>query len=391
MNCKINLNYLLAIPLIFGLFFSACKSEVKTRIEGQLSGIKEPIEVTLLRQDFDKTVPLESAKLKNDKQKFVFKLKGLVEPTFFQLQISGGKSRTIILLAEPGEQIKLEIDLNHISSYKVSGSEGSEKTKILAAKIARTIKTLDSLTQQYNKTKNASQRELITEKYNETITAQRAFSTDFIWENTLSRASVMALYQQFGDNQYVFDRPEDLMLFKAVASSLRAFFPESDYTEGMLRDIANQEKILASHKLIQLVRDAEPNLPEISLPTPQGDTIRLSSLRGKIILLDFWASQHQECLYENRELLEIYSKYKNKGFNIYQVSLDTDRELWVAAINKTGLPWINVCDLSQPISAAAKSYNVTSIPMNYLIDREYNIVGKNLFGKDLEAKLKEIL
>jgi hypothetical protein len=94
---------------------------------------------------------------------------------------------------------------------------------------------------------------------------------------------------------------------------------------------------------------------------------------------------------ENRELIEIYRKYKSKGFEIYQVSLDVDREPWLAAIESIGMPWINVCELNPNGSSVIGLYNVTRIPANYLISRDHSIAGKNLFGAQLEKKLKEIL
>ena len=207
----------------------------------------------------------------------------------------------------------------------------------------------------------------------------------------MSRASVMALYQKISDDRFVFEKAEDIQLFKVVASSLIARYPDSEYSKGMLRDIKNQEKILTSARLQSLIQVAESSLPEIALPNTNGDTVKLSSLRGKVILLDFWASFSQENLLENRELLELYKRYKSKGFEIYQVSLDIEREPWLAAIESVGLPWVNVCELNPNGSRVVGLYNVTRLPANYLIGRNYDIVGKNLFGRDLENKLKEIL
>ena len=207
----------------------------------------------------------------------------------------------------------------------------------------------------------------------------------------MSRASVMALYQKINADRYVFERAEDVQLFKAVATSLIARYPESDYAKGMTRDIKNQEKIINSFKLQEIVRTATPSLPEIALPNPQGDTIKLSSLKGKVILLDFWASFNRDNLLENRALIDLYKNYNNMGFEIYQVSVDFEREAWLAAIESGPLPWINVCELNPNGSITPSLYNVSSLPANYLIDRNYDIVGKNIFGKDLEKKVKELL
>ncbi|HDP54945.1 MAG TPA: TlpA family protein disulfide reductase, partial [Bacteroidetes bacterium] len=196
---------------------------------------------------------------------------------------------------------------------------------------------------------------------------------------------------QYGENQYVFDRQEDIHLFKVVATSIVSMYPESSYAKGMLKDIENMEKIISTRNLALFLENAESSLPEIALPNANGDTIRLSSLKGKVILLDFWASYNQNSLLENRELLEVYKRFKSQGFEIYQVSFDFERESWLGAIQSAKLPWINVSELSREASIAAQNYNVTRIPANYLIDRNFDIVGKDLFGKDLVEMLKKTL
>jgi peroxiredoxin len=257
--------------------------------------------------------------------------------------------------------------------------------------LAQTIKSLDSLKVLIENASASAEKQKLNLEYEAAIDSQREFSTQFIWDNPMSRASVMALYQKVSDDRFVFDRAEDVQLFKVVASSLIARYPDSDYAKGMLRDIRNQDKILRSHSLQELVRNVESTLPEIALPNPKGDTVRLSSLHGKVILLDFWASFSQENLLENRELLDLYRKYKGQGFEIYQVSLDVEREPWLAAIESAGLPWVNVSELDPDGSVVAGMYNVTRLPANYLIDRNFDIAAKNIFGRELEKKLKELL
>lgn len=377
--------------LIALVLFVACKQDNRTQIEVNFRNSKTPLEVNLLQQDFDKTTLKKSLTLKGNRQNCVFKLKDIHEPTFYQLQLKGEQTRTIILLIEPGEQASLDINMEDFRHYAVTGSEGSVKTQLLNNKILKTKKTLDSLNNLFINTKNLHEKEILQQQYYQIIDEQRAFSEQFIWENPRSRASVMALYQQYGDNLFVFDRAEDLRLFKVVGSSLQAMYPESEYTKGLLRDIANQEQIVANYRLTQLIKESESTLPKIALPNHRGDTILLSSLSGKVILLSFWASVDSECLMENRELLDIYETYRGKGFEIYQISLDTNKEVWLEAIKRNALPWINVRVDAHDAQLILGQYNVAGIPSNYLISRKFDIVGKNLFGKELVTKLKEIL
>jgi peroxiredoxin len=130
--------------------------------------------------------------------------------------------------------------------------------------------------------------------------------------------------------------------------------------------------------------------PDISLPDPDGNIQSLSSLRGKIVLLDFWAGWCGPCRRENPVLVKAYAKYHDKGFEIFQVSLDKTKESWTAAIKQDGLNWIHVSDLKFWSSPAAKLYGVESIPANFLLDKEGKIIGSNLRGEALEAELSKL-
>ena len=137
--------------------------------------------------------------------------------------------------------------------------------------------------------------------------------------------------------------------------------------------------------------------PEIRLPSISGDTVALSSLKGKLVLIDFWATWCSPCLREQPELAQLYKKYKpaeftnGKGFEIFGVSLDSKKANWQDAINKNGIDWIQVSDLKFWNSPVAKLYKIPELPFNLLIDGKGVIIAKNLHGEELDKELAKYL
>ncbi len=169
----------------------------------------------------------------------------------------------------------------------------------------------------------------------------------------------------------------DLML--SAAERFVKAFPDDD-RKGQLEAILQAEGSL---------RKGQP-APDIALPGPDGQTYRLSSLRGKWVLIDFWASWCRPCRMENPNVVRLYQKYHPNGFEIFGVSLDYQRDAWLQAIRQDNLGWIHVSDLKGWQSAAAQLYRINSIPATVLIDPEGRIAAKGLRGTTLEAKLREI-
>ncbi len=130
---------------------------------------------------------------------------------------------------------------------------------------------------------------------------------------------------------------------------------------------------------------------EIALPSVSGDTMRLSSFKGKVILLDFWASWCLPCRASNKRLTKLYPKYKEMGFEIFAVSLDTDHSSWKKAVAKDKVNWPQVIDAGGWDAKTAISWNISALPTSYLIDKEGTLLAMDLEGKELEKALKHLL
>jgi len=130
---------------------------------------------------------------------------------------------------------------------------------------------------------------------------------------------------------------------------------------------------------------------DINLTSPKGDTISLSSMQGKVVLIDFWASWCGPCRLSNRQLVKLYSKYKDKGFEIYGVSLDENKKDWMRAIKQDKIAWTQVIDNRGWEAQTAIDWNLYQIPTSYLVNKDGIIVGVDLEKNDLEKALKNLL
>lgn len=187
---------------------------------------------------------------------------------------------------------------------------------------------------------------------------------------------------------------QDLQLFKMVRDSLRVTMPRSGYFVAFRDQVDRVDQQQVALRMQEEEMKRLSNMlpvggpaPEISQATPNGGTYALSQMRGKVVLIDFWASWCRPCRIENPNVKKVYAKYASKGFEILGVSLDRDHAAWLKAIKDDGLPWKHVSDLGFWNNAAAQEYGVQSIPYTVLVDRDGNILEKGLRAHDLDARL----
>ena len=156
--------------------------------------------------------------------------------------------------------------------------------------------------------------------------------------------------------------------------------PDSKYTKEF-------DKMWSLRKSLMIGGKA----PEFELSTAAGKVVKLSDFKGKVVLIDFWASWCGPCRQENPHVIALYEKYKGKGFDVFGVSLDDDKEAWLTALKKDGIPYTQVSDLKGWESSIAALYQVEAIPATFLLDKEGKIVAKGLRGEELEMKVAELL
>lgn len=304
---------------------------------------------------------------------------------FYQLNLGGTKFCAVAL--DSNDRLSMKLDANSFSNPIII--EGSTNTSSLH-EWYQMMRTMDEeQTDIKNRIgENPEDRTLI-DDYNKLNEVHYEQTKMFIQNNSGSAVVLAAL------NKMNFQKERDL--YKAAIASLENSMAGSVYYQQISGQLARVEQQEAAQKAQQAEMERLANLipkgkpaPDFTQQTPDGKNMSLSDLRGKIVLLDFWASWCRPCRMENPNVVRMYQKYKNKGFDILSVSLDKDRGKWLQAIQQDQMTWHHVSDLKAWSNEVAKQYGIASIPHTILIDKDGNVIDKNLRGKALELKLKEI-
>lgn len=379
-----------ALIAFSGLLFFACTNKNNMSIQGKFeNGANKTFLLQKMYPNEIRTV--DTIKI-NATNEFQYKAK-IEEAGFYVLKAENNQLITLIIL--PKDNIVLNGNYKSLRNYVVEGSAESILAKELNDKLFITNQQIDSVSMLYRGNHHIDELERVRSeanaRYNEVLNLHHQYVTDFIDENKNSLVSLMALYQQYDKDTYVLNSEEDFQYFVMVDSCLMAEFPEVNMVRSLHEGVKELRQQLKMKAQTEAAFEIGTDAPEIALPSPEGDTIKLSSLRGKYVLLDFWASWCEPCRLENPNLVSAYKKFHEQGFEIYQVSLDRSRNAWLKAIEDDKLEWVHVSDLQFWSSAAAKTYKVESIPANYLINPEGKIAAKNMRGEVLHNTVEWFL
>jgi alkyl hydroperoxide reductase subunit AhpC len=182
---------------------------------------------------------------------------------------------------------------------------------------------------------------------------------------------------------------DNLKIMKVIANAFELKYPRTSVSKSFRKQV---DELESAYIIFLNSNNGEREAPEISANNPDGKPIKLSDLRGKIVLIDFWASWCVPCRKENPTIVKLYEKYKDKDFTILSVSLDQDIINWRGAIKIDGLKWPNhISDLKGWGSSVISSYNFNAIPHTVLVNKEGKIIGQDLRGIELEQKIAEII
>jgi len=385
MNKKLFL-YLVAVML-----FAGCKNNT-IQISGTLLNPVKGEYIFIDELKSNELITVDSLKL-GDNGKFNFK-REINLPTFYLLKINENNFLTMIV--EPGENISMNAHYDSVNyPISIAGSKGTESMAEYNRTLRRTIKKLTGLNNIYTQNANSPELPSIIESLDSMaqnyLNEINSYTKTYIDKNLTSLVSLFALYQQIAPSVYVLNPSRDLKYFVKVDSSMSILYPENEMVASLHKQVHELVANIKGETAIGPVSGVGAEAPEITLSTPEGDTIKLSSTRGSVVLLDFWASWCAPCRLENPNLVKAYDLYHNNGFQIYQVSLDKTKDAWIKGIQDDHLgKWIHVSDIQYWNSIVVPLYKIESIPFNFLLDKEGRIIASNLRGNQLQEKLAEL-
>lgn len=384
-------NVLFVALLIVGFFTSCSSTETKEEAEGKennlfvsgkISGANGQ-KVYLEAVSQGGIISVADAVIENNQFDLTTNIPGL---GIYQLRVGEAPDNSILLTAKEQDKIKIEGDFQNLAlEAKITGVEWGAKYNTYMQLISDFSKSQSELMSLQGQ---VSQEELV-KRYMEMKKPMDIYARDEINKNPGSTFNIILSNSLMPAAGFVDYPKENVEALKKMSESFQKNYKDSPITKTLIEQVAQIE---SGYKEYEIMKSGKKAAPEIIMESPEGNKIRLSSLKGKVVLIDFWASWCGPCRKENPNVVKLYNKYKDKGFTIYSVSLDTDMASWTNAIEQDGLIWPNhVSDLLGWKTNITTIYGFNAIPHTVLIGKDGNIIDVGLRGDALEKKVAEIL
>ncbi|MFN8864850.1 MAG: redoxin domain-containing protein [Flavobacteriales bacterium] len=385
----------IGIAALFG--FSACSGgNQKSAISGRIEG-GEGKTIYLERYVNNRGVLTDSTVIGSD-GKFVLNPEQALDKDFYRVMLD--PRDYVVLITDSTQSVTLQAKAGEMGqTVKVSGSEDTELLHDFEKAYNEFAKKLEVPAA---KLREPGLTEADVLRYKEEIVKGRKDMSDYVrrWlESNSSTPAAIAAVQ-------VLDIRTDLPQYQKVVKDLSVTFNSTAHFRQLKQkvefaasggNVQGQEitdpKSMPQQKVEGVLIAAGKSVPEIALPDPKGNVRKLSDMKGKVVLIDFWASWCGPCRRENPAVVRAYDEYNKDGFEVFSVSLDKDKQKWIEAIGQDGLKWSNhVSDLMGWNSKPAADFGVHSIPFPVLLDRDGKVIayGPNVRGPMLEAHLKQI-
>jgi peroxiredoxin len=294
---------------------------------------------------------------------------------FYKLEFD--KDNFIMMILKPGEVVEITSDAKEfLKKLQIKGSEETRHIFVNQRIIDETKYKQDSIS-------NLSYQFMADPKYDSISKALKGEFDKIENAKVRSLKNFMLTHNTSLANLFLpeaFPIDNNINTYLILDTTLYAKYPDNFYVNNLHVQIAAARKTIIGSLA-----------PDFTLPDTSGNNVSLSSLRGKIVLIDFWASWCQPCMKEMPNVKKMYADFHSKGLEIMGVSLDKSRSGWINAIKNHNLSWIHVSDVKYWQSMVVPLYNISGIPYTVLIDKDGKIIAKSLRGEELYNKVKELL
>lgn len=359
--------------LVLALAVSSCGTpKDEFSIKGTISGI-ETGKVYLQKIVDGRPKTIDSTNLEGGK----FAFKGKMEIADMRI-LKLNQQDYFAQLFLDNSDVKIVAKKDSLGNTKITGSPTQDIFTIYNTEMERLNKEAAKLQEKYQNAMssgNADEAKKTEIDFQAMIDNMKVFTKNFVKEHN---SSVVSAYVT-----YIALMQQSIQIEGAELYSLIAKFPA---------EISKSEYVIKVKEIAEGLKKTAIGVvaPDFTMNDPEGKPVQLSSLRGKVVLIDFWASWCGPCRQENPNVVKLYQKYNGKGFQIIGVSLDRSKEEWVKAIKDDQLNWVQVSDLQFWQNAAARLYSVSQIPQSFLLDKEGKIIAKGLRGEQLAEKLNQL-
>lgn len=362
------------IVLLIGLTgLIACQTTQKDgfTITGNIDGLKDSIEIFLIKENPENRIKDTLAKCFSKENEFVLSGK-IDEPTLLFIKMIDLQQPANLFVEN--SNISVSGKLDSLTSWKYKGSKSQDdidRFDKIFTPIQQEAQNLQMSFYQLQRSGDSVQLALIQQQYQ--ANQQKQFDAMMVFAKENPNSFVSPFLAQY---IYNLDYEEFKPIYEAFSNEVK----NTSYAKKLKESLDKLEKI-------QINKTA----PNLKGNMPSGEEFSLNDMNAKVILIDFWASWCGPCREVNPQIVEIYNKYHQNGFDILGVSLDDNLGAWKQAIEIDSLPWKQISDLKKWNSELSKSYSISSIPQTFLLDENKKIIAKNLEPIELEAKIKELL